>query len=214
MCELDINYVKHIFSFVTDEQLEKLNALIPLYKEWNQKINVISRKDIDNVFVHHILYSLAIGCVCPFNERSKILDVGTGGGFPGIPLSILFPKASFHLIDGIGKKIKVVNAIVEELNLKNVVAQQIRCEDIIGKYDFVVSRAVTALPEFYHLVRKHIAITSNHYLKNGILYLTGGDMQKEMENFKYYYKVYDVNKLFYHSYFETKKLVYIPVYKK
>lgn len=213
MCTVDTKYIKQLFPFTTDEQLEKFKSLPNLYSEWNQKINVISRKDIENIFVHHILYSLAIARVCPFKEKAKILDVGTGGGFPGIPLSILFPNTHFHLIDGIGKKIKVVNAIIEALGLKNVKAEQMRCEDDKDKYDFIISRAVTTLPEFYTLVRKHISFTSFHYMRNGILYLKGGDIEQEMNGFKHYYKIFDVNKLFYNPYFETKKLVYIPMYK-
>src|SRR5574344_724344 len=214
MLNVDTVYLKQLFSFITEEQLEMFKALPNLYKEWTEKINVISRKDIDNIFVHHILYSLAIARVCPFNERTKILDVGTGGGFPVIQLSILFQKVSFHLIDGIGKKIRVVKAIADELGLKNVNAEQLRCEEDTNKYDFVISRAVSNLPEFYKLVKRHISLTSNHYMRNGILYLKGGDIDQEMQSFKHYYKIYDVNKLFYDTYFETKKLVYIPMYKK
>lgn len=211
---IDTQYIKQLFSYAGDEQLEQFAMLEPLYREWNEKINVISRKDIDNLFVHHILYSLSIAKICTFNPGTKILDVGTGGGFPGIPLAILFPKVQFHLIDRIGKKIKVVNAVKDSLNLKNVVAEQIPCEEVTGKYDFVVSRAVTNMQDFYKMSKKRIAINNTHTLRNGILYLRGDDAEQEMENFKHFYKIYNIGKFFYNSFFETKRLVYIPMYKK
>lgn len=214
MPEIDTLYIKQLFSFVTDEQLEKFAKLGDLYAEWNEKINVISRKDIDNLFVHHILHSLAIARICTFNPNAKVLDVGTGGGFPGIPLAILFPKTKFHLIDRIGKKIKVVNAIKDALNLENVVAEQKPVEEIEGKYDFVVSRAVTGMQDFYKLTKKRISNTNNHAMRNGILYLRGDDAEQEMQDFKQYYKIYNVGKFFYNSFFDTKRIVYIPIYKK
>lgn len=214
MPEIDTKYIKQLFSFVTDEQLEKFAQLGPLYAEWNEKINVISRKDIDNLFIHHVLHSLAIARICSFNPDAKILDVGTGGGFPGIPLAILFPKTQFHLIDRIAKKIKVVNAVKDALDLKNVVAEQKPCEEIEGKYDFIVSRAVTNMQDFYKMSKKHVSLTNKHALRNGILYLRGDDAEQELQNFKHFYKIYNVGKYFYNPFFETKRLVYIPVYKK
>jgi 16S rRNA (guanine527-N7)-methyltransferase len=164
------------FPFLTEIQTRQINQLGELYKDWNDKINVVSRKDIENIYTNHVLHSLGIAKVMSFNPKAEVLDVGTGGGFPGIPLAILFPETHFHLVDSIGKKITVVNEVANALGLKNVRAEQIRAEQIRGKYDFVVSRAVTRMKEFYGWVENKIKDQeSTHTLDNGILYLKGGD---------------------------------------
>lgn len=185
--------------------------MLPLYQEWNAKINVISRKDIDNLYINHVLHSLGIAKVTPFNPGAQILDVGTGGGFPGIPLAILFPQTSFHLIDSIGKKITVVKNVAEGVGLKNVRAEQIRAEQVRGEYDFIVSRAVTRLKEFYGWVQRKVKKDSNHSLYNGILYLKGGDLEEELAELKKPHQVFELNAVFREEFFETKKVVYIPM---
>jgi 16S rRNA (guanine527-N7)-methyltransferase len=182
-----------------------------LYKEWNDKINVVSRKDIDNLYVNHVLHSLAIAKAVSFKSDSDILDVGTGGGFPGIPLAILFPESQFHLVDSIGKKITVVKNVAEGLGLKNVRAEQIRAEQIKGEYDFIVSRAVTRLKEFYGWINKKVKKKSAHELYNGILYLKGGDLEEELAELKRPYQIFDLPTYFQEEFFETKKLVYVPL---
>ncbi len=210
----EIKYLKTLFPFLTEKQGEQFLQLPALYKEWNEKINVISRKDIDNLFYHHILHSLCIGKVCPFLTGASILDVGTGGGFPGIPLAILFPQTRFHLIDRTAKKIKVVNAIKEALNLDNVIAEQIACEELKGKYDFIVSRAVTNMKDFLLLSKGRISQNSFHKLRNGILYLKGKDAYEEMSDYKGFYEIYDLkNMISSLEYYETKCLVYISLAK-
>lgn len=185
--------------------------LFPLYREWNEKINVISRKDIDNLYVNHVLHSLAIAKVISFQPGSEILDVGTGGGFPGIPLAIYFPETQFHLVDSIGKKITVVKEVSKALGLKNVTAEQIRAEQIKHKYDFIVSRAVTQMKEFYGWVNNKVKRESVHTLDNGILYLKGGDLDEEMGQLKRPYSLYDLTKYFGEEFFVTKKIVYLPI---
>lgn len=214
MGAVDTNYIKQLFSYVTPLQLEQFSALPELYNQWNSKINVVSRKDIDNIFIHHILYSLAIAMICRFKDGTRVLDVGTGGGFPGIPLAILFPQSQFHLIDRTAKKIKVVNAIKDAIGLKNVEAQQLDCAEDKQKYDFVVSRGVCSIQEFYNLTKKRVICEKKHHIQNGILYLKGEDAVEELQDFKYFYKIYDVKKFFYNDFFKTKKIVYIPIYKK
>lgn len=210
MNEENIKYLEQFFPFLTDKQKEQFLSLPLLYEAWNEKINVISRKDIGNLFSHHILHSLSIGRVSPFVANTKILDVGTGGGFPGVPLAILFPEASFHLIDRTAKKIKVVNAIVQELGLTNVVAEQIDCKDIKNKYDFIVSRAVTNMHDFLLLAKNKIHKTSINKLKNGILYLKGTDAYEEMSDYKGYYEIFDIKNIFSQDeYFNSKCIVYI-----
>ena len=211
---VNTNYIKQLFPYVTPLQLEEFSALPSIYEDWNSKINVISRKDIDNIFTHHILYSLAIAMVCRFKNGTKILDVGTGGGFPGIPLAILFPEVKFHLIDRTAKKIKVVNAIKDSIGLKNIVAEQLDCDDDKDKYDFVVSRGLCGIKDFYNLTRKHIICEKKHIIQNGLLYLKGEDVLEELSDFKYFNKIYNINKFFYNDFFKTKKVVYIPIYKK
>ncbi|MBO4740439.1 MAG: 16S rRNA (guanine(527)-N(7))-methyltransferase RsmG, partial [Bacteroidales bacterium] len=190
---------------------EQYAALRDLYGLWNERINVISRKDIDNLYTHHVLHSLGIAKVQPFMPECDILDVGTGGGFPGIPLAIMFPQTHFHLVDSIGKKIKVVEAVASELGLANVRAEQTRAENIQGEYDFVVSRAVTDLPTFVGWVRCKISSSNYHDLRNGILYLKGGDLTEEIKPFASTAKVFELSDFFDDEFFETKKVVYLPI---
>lgn len=206
MLELILKYFPHI----TGVQKEQFINLQELYKDWNLKINVVSRKDIDELYLRHVLHSLGIAKVQEFKTDAKILDVGTGGGFPGIPLAILFPETQFHLVDSIGKKIKVVDEVVEGLQLKNVQTTNSRVEEIKGNYDFIVSRAVAAMPTFVHWVKGKIAKKSNHELKNGILYLKGGDLTEELVNYKTA-EIYPLNNYFKEEFYETKKVVYLPL---
>lgn len=199
------------FPDLTEKQKAQFNKLFPLYQEWNEKINVVSRKDIDNLYVNHVLHSLGIAKVNTFKPGTSVLDVGTGGGFPGIPLAILFPETQFHLVDSIGKKITVVNAVAEGLGLKNVKAEQIRAEQIKGEYDFIVSRAVTRLKEFYGWVNKKVKKQSVHDLYNGILYLKGGDLAEELGELHRAYQLFDLPTYFKEDFFETKKVVYVPL---
>jgi 16S rRNA (guanine527-N7)-methyltransferase len=205
-----MDIILRYFSRLTPEQVSKLNRLFPVYSEWNAKINVISRKDIDQLYERHVLHSLAVAKFIRFTSGSKILDVGTGGGFPGIPLAILFPECQFHLVDSIGKKIKVVNEVVRVLDLKNVRAEQIRAEQLKDKYDFVISRAVTTLPEFVGWVRKNISPVQQNALPNGIIYLKGGNLDAEIRPYRNNAFVQDITEYFEEEFFKTKKLVYIP----
>ena len=204
------NILKY-FPNLTSEQITRFERMDSVYRDWNSKINVISRKDIDSLYEKHILHSLAIAKIVSFRTGSRILDVGTGGGFPGIPLAILFPESRFVLIDSTGKKIKVVQAVVEELDLKNVTAIHTRVEDVKEEFDFVVSRAVTAFPAFVGLVKKNISRKPQNSLPNGIIYLKGGDFQEEVKDFKRVAEIIEIAKFFIEPYFETKKIVYLPV---
>lgn len=188
-----------------------MQKLRGLYTLWNERINVISRKDMDNLFVNHVLHSLAIAKVVGFLPGAHILDVGTGGGFPGIPLAIMFPDTRFHLVDSIGKKITVVNEVAAGLGLKNVQAQQIRAEELRSAYDFIVSRAVTRLKEFYGWVKGKSKNESVHPIKNGILYLKGGDLDEELSEVKRAYELFPISDFFKEPFFETKKVVYVPM---
>lgn len=199
------------FPDLTQEQQKQFDALYELYKDWNEKINVISRKDIDNLYTNHILHSLGIAKVMPFKPGASVLDVGTGGGFPGIPLAILFPETSFHLVDSIGKKITVVNGVATGAGIKNVRGEWIRAEQIKGKYDFIVSRAVTRIKEFYGWVNQKVKEKSIHELDNGILYLKGGDLEEELSELKRMYSLYNLSDYFTEDFFETKKVVYVPL---
>lgn len=199
------------FPQLTDVQKEQFSKLHPLYQEWNSKINVISRKDIDNLYVNHVLHSLAIAKVVAFKPGAAILDVGTGGGFPGIPLAILFPETQFHLVDSIGKKITVVKNVAEGVGLKNIRAEQIRAEQVKGEYDFIVSRAVTRLKEFYGWIHRKVKKDSRHELYNGILYLKGGDLDEELAELKKPHQVIELSSFFKEEFFETKKVVYVPL---
>lgn len=198
------------FPEISERQKEQFAALKPLYEDWNSKINVISRKDIDNFYEHHVLHSLAIAKVQPFKTMAEILDVGTGGGFPGIPLAIMFPHANFYLIDSIGKKIKVVQAVADSLQLSNVRAEQIRAEQVEGDYDFIVSRAVTDLSQFTGWVHGKVSDSHYHRLRNGILYLKGGDLAQELAPFKKKVRTWDISDFYTEEFFQTKKVIYIP----
>jgi 16S rRNA (guanine527-N7)-methyltransferase len=195
---------------LTDVQINQFQQLEALYQDWNSKINVISRKDIDELYVKHVLHSLAIAKIQKFEPGTYVLDVGTGGGFPGIPLAILFPETRFYLIDVILKKINVVKAVVEALELKNVKAEQIRAENVKGDFDFIVSRAVTNMPDFVSWIKDKIKRHQKHELKNGILYLKGGDLTEELAAFPNA-KEYNIAEFFENEFFETKKVVHLPL---
>ncbi|MCO6147116.1 16S rRNA (guanine(527)-N(7))-methyltransferase RsmG [Flavobacterium sp. NRK1] len=201
--------LKH-FPNLTEIQVAQFTKLEELYKEWNARINVISRKDIDELYTRHVLHSLGIAKVQEFKPGSWILDVGTGGGFPGIPLAILFPETKFYLIDVIAKKIKVVQEVANGLGLENVKAEQIRAENIKGDFDFIVSRAVTNMPDFVAWVKEKIKKKQNHELKNGILYLKGGDLTEELQDFPKA-TLYNLSDYFKDEFFETKKVVHLPL---
>ncbi len=198
------------FLDLSDTQKEQFLMLKSLYEDWNLKINVVSRKDIDELYLRHVLHSLGIAKVQPFLPGSKILDVGTGGGFPGIPLAILYPEVKFHLVDSIGKKIKVVEEVVEGLQLKNVKATNDRVENVSGKYDFIVSRAVAQMDTFVHWVNGKVAKKSNHELKNGILYLKGGDLSEELKVYATA-TIYPLGEYFEEEFYETKSVVHLPI---
>jgi 16S rRNA (guanine527-N7)-methyltransferase len=208
--QLFMELIRKYFNDLTDSQLEKLEALESLYKDWNLKINVVSRKDIDELYIRHVLHSLGIAKVIQFKDGTKIMDVGTGGGFPGIPLAIMFPNCQFHLVDSIAKKIKVVDEVVEGLGLTNVTTTHGRVEDIKGQYDFIVSRAVAAMPTFVRWVKGKVAKKSRHDLKNGILYLKGGDLSEELQNYTTA-KIHDLSTYFSEPFFDTKKVVHLPM---
>ncbi|GAL78151.1 16S rRNA (guanine(527)-N(7))-methyltransferase RsmG [Algibacter lectus] len=198
------------FPNLTEDQIEKFTLLESLYQDWNLKINVVSRKDIDELYLRHVLHSLGIAKVIEFKDGSHILDVGTGGGFPGIPLAIMFPECSFHLVDSIAKKLKVVNEVVEGLGLTNVKTTHSRVEEIKENYDFIVSRAVAAMPTFVHWVKGKIAKEQNHELKNGIIYLKGGDLEEELKDYKTT-TIYNLSDYFEEDFYETKKVVHLPL---
>lgn len=198
------------FPNLTEDQIHKFKQLESLYQDWNLKINVVSRKDIDELYLRHVLHALGIAKVLQFKDGSQILDVGTGGGFPGIPLAILFPECSFHLVDSIAKKLRVVDEVVEGLGLTNVKTTHSRVEDIDGQYDFIVSRAVAAMPTFVHWIKGKIAKQQKHNLKNGILYLKGGDLTEELKDYKTT-TIYNLSNYFSEDFFETKKVVHLPL---
>ena len=202
------------FPNLTENQALQFQKLQSLYQDWNAKINVISRKDIDELYTRHVLHSLGIAKIIEFRPGSKIMDVGTGGGFPGIPLAILFPEVDFYLIDIIAKKIKVVNEVAIGLGLKNVKAEQKRAELVRQEFDFIVSRAVTNMPDFVKWVDDKVAKKQNHELANGILYLKGGDLTEELKDFPKATQ-YNLSDFFSDEFFETKKVVHLPLkYKK
>ena len=208
---MTFNLILHYFPSLTEQQKEQLSRLNDLYRYWNAQINVISRKDIDSLYLHHILHSLAIAKVISFLPGEQVLDVGTGGGFPGIPLAILFPETSFHLVDAIGKKIKVVKEVAQAIQLKNVVASHARAEQIHQKFNFVVSRAVTQLKDFYPWVKNKFVDQSVNKLKNGVLYLKGGDLAKEITDARIKnVQQIPVNHFFKESFFENKYVIYFP----
>jgi len=199
------------FPDITEKQIKQFALLKNIYLEWNNKINVISRKDIEQLYERHVLHSLSIAKIINFRENTEILDVGTGGGFPGIPLAILFPDCKFHLVDSIAKKIKVVNEVVSALQINNIRAEQERAEKIKHEYDFIVSRAVTAFPLFYNWVRTKIKKDSKNDLQNGILYLKGGDLKEELKDFKRKITTFEISEFFTEPFFETKKVIYLPL---
>jgi 16S rRNA (guanine527-N7)-methyltransferase len=203
--------IKKYFPSISPVQLEQFEQLPVLYAEWNEKINVVSRKDIDNLMLHHVLHSLAIAKFIGFKDGTEILDVGTGGGFPGIPLAILFPNSQFTLIDSIGKKIKVVNGVAESLGLSNVVAIHGRAEDLDQDFEFIVSRAVTRLTPFYYWVHKKVSPNHFHTMRNGLICLKGGDLEEELAEFGKKHKLHELYEVFDEEFFETKKLVYVPM---
>lgn len=198
------------FPNLTQDQINKFAKLESLYQDWNLKINVVSRKDIDELYLRHVLHALAIAKVITFKEETKIIDVGTGGGFPGIPLAILFPECDFHLVDSIAKKLKVVNEVVAGLGLENVKTTHSRVEDIKGTYDFVISRAVAAMPTFVHWIKGKVSKQQNNALKNGILYLKGGDLTEELKDYKTA-TIYNISDYYSEDFYETKKVVHLPI---
>ncbi len=206
----DITILTKYFPKLSAQQREQFEQLQDLYSFWNNQINVISRQDIENLYEKHVLHSLGIAKVLDFKHGTEILDVGTGGGFPGIPLAILFPECRFHLVDSIGKKIKVVTEVSQALGLKNLTAQHERAENVAGDFDFIVSRAVTRLKPFYAWVESKVTRNQFNDLKNGILYLKGGDLEEELQEFGKKYKLYDLSDYFEEDFFETKKVVYVP----
>lgn len=198
------------FPELTEDQIEKFAKLGPLYEEWNEKINVISRKDMEHFYEKHVLHSLGIAKVMKFEAGTKVLDIGTGGGFPGIPLAIMFPEVHFHLVDSIGKKITVVKDVAKQLKLTNVEAQQARAESLVRKYDFVVSRAVTRFANFYPWVKGKFKKEDFNEFPNGIFLLKGGEVEEEMEEKLVSYVVYHLDDYYQEEFFDTKKVVYVP----
>lgn len=199
------------FKDINDEQRAQFRALGPLYQEWNAKINVISRKDIDNLYMHHVLHSLGIAKVVNFRQGSNILDIGTGGGFPGIPLAILFPNCKFKLIDSIGKKTRVAAAVANAIGLKNVVVEHRNVIEEKNKYDFVVSRAVMNATDLVRLIRKNVSKEQRNALPNGLICLKGGDMTEEVAPFKNHSEIWDLKSYFDDEFFDTKKVMYIQL---
>ena len=199
------------FPAITDEQRHQYEQLFELYKDWNSKINVISRKDIDNLYEHHVLHSLAIAKALRFKDGTKIMDFGCGGGFPGIPLAIMFPECQFKLIDGTGKKIRVCQEIASAIGLKNVVAEHLRGEDEKGKFDFIVSRAVMPLPDMVKIVRKNVSKEQHNAMPNGIFCLKGGNLQSEIHQFKNIVEQTDLSSFFNEEWFKEKHLIYLPI---
>ncbi len=206
---ISVEIIYRYFPNLSDEQCKQFAHLYELYTHWNAQINVVSRKDIDLLYERHVLHSLGIAKVMSFKPGTKILDVGTGGGFPGIPLAIMFPECSFLLVDSIGKKIKVVQEVASGLGLKNVKAEHTRCESIDDRFHFIVSRAVTAFPEFYNWIRHKFLTDSFNDLPNGILYLKGGDLNEELKDFQQGLSLYPLNHYFPEAFFETKVVVYV-----
>ncbi len=207
MSEAINNYFPHLGEI----QKEKLSRLKSVYEIWNSMINVISRKDMENFEIHHLLHSLSLARIIDFVPGTRVLDVGTGGGFPGIPLAIIFPETEFTLLDSIEKKIKVVSAVKEELSLHNVIALRKRAEEEKGRYDFVVSRAVTDFPRFVTLISKNIKKGDENNLRNGIICLKGGDLKEELSKFRQRVTIWNINEFFTEPFFETKRIVYLPV---
>lgn len=206
-----IELIQKYFPELTPQQVQQFSQLKDLYAHWNEQINVISRKDMDNFYERHVLHSLGIAKVIKFAPGTKVLDVGTGGGFPGIPLAIMFPQSKFHLVDSIGKKIKVVTEVANALGLTNVTAEHERAEKVNDKYDFVVSRAVTEFPVFYNWIRSKFLKEQKNVLANGILYLKGGDLKEEFGKFYDKCDFYELKNYFAEEFFDTKKVVYMSI---
>ncbi|HAE71172.1 MAG TPA: 16S rRNA (guanine(527)-N(7))-methyltransferase RsmG, partial [Flavobacteriaceae bacterium] len=205
---MDAKLIFNYFPNLTQQQQDQFIALEALYQDWNLKINVVSRKDIEELYLRHVLHSLAIAKFISFNPGAQVLDVGTGGGFPGIPLAILFPETQFTLVDAIGKKIKVVQEVVDGLGIENVRAIHQRVEEDNNQYDFVVSRAVAAMPTFMRWIKGRIKKVSEHPIKNGVLYLKGGDLGEELQDYRTV-QIYSLMDYYKEDFFETKKLVYL-----
>lgn len=208
-----MDLIKKYFPTIACDRQDIFKRLQPLYKEWNAKINVISRKDIEELYLRHVLHSLGIAKVIRFLPGAKVLDIGTGGGFPGIPLAIMFPETEFHLVDSIGKKIKVVNEVKNALELSNVTATHMRAENLKNEYDFIVSRAVTQMPTFVNWTRGKVKKLSKHELTNGVLYLKGGDLREELKSFPKATE-FLLSNYFQEDFFSTKKVVHLPIFKK
>lgn len=206
-----MNEILEYFPHLTDKQIEQFKALKALYEDWNQKINVISRKDISNLYSHHVLHSLAIAKAINFKDGTTIMDFGTGGGFPGIPLAIMFPNCKFKLIDGTGKKIMVANEVIKAIGLTNVVAEHIRGEEEKGKYNFIVSRAVMPLPDLIKIVKKNISKEQNNALPNGVIVLKGGNTEGEIHEHKKLAEITPLSNWFKDDWFKEKSLIYIPL---
>jgi len=205
----DVSLIFKYFDDLTELQKNQISSLGSHYQEWNEKINVISRKDMDHFYERHVLHSLAIARIITFNPGTKILDVGTGGGFPGIPLAILFPDSQFHLVDSIGKKIKVVEQVIDSIGLQNATTEQIRAENVKEQYDFIISRAVTRMAPFYQWIKGKVSSNSFNDLKNGILYLKGGDLEEETKELNRPYQSFNLKDSFTEEFFESKKVIYV-----
>ena len=206
-----MNEILEYFPHLTDKQIEQFKALQALYEDWNQKINVISRKDISNLYSHHVLHSLAIAKAINFKDGTTIMDFGTGGGFPGIPLAIMFPNCKFKLIDGTGKKIMVANEVIKAIGITNVVAEHIRGEEEKGKYNFIVSRAVMPLPDLIKIVKKNVSKEQNNALPNGVIVLKGGNTEGEIHEHKKLAEITPLSNWFKDDWFKEKSLIYIPL---
>ena len=206
-----MDIITKYFADLSEEQRRQFEALYELYQEWNSKINVISRKDIDNLYEHHVLHSLAIAKMLRFKDGTEILDFGTGGGFPGIPLAILFPNCRFRLIDGTGKKIRVATEVANAIGLKNCTPEHKRGEEEKGKYDFVVSRAVMPVPDLERIVRKNISNKQRNSMPNGIICLKGGNVEGEIQPFRKYVEVTEISQWFEEEWFKEKYVIYLPI---